>query len=433
MDPTYGMLGFAVLFILLLLGVPIAFSICTVGLLGFALLTTLGQGISGLGVTAFVNTAHYVLACIPLFIMMGQFAFCAGVTSDSYDTIHKWVGHLPGGLWIATIFAAAAIGAVTGSSTAAVTTLCIIALPELKRYKYDERMSVGAIASAGTLGILIPPSIPMVLYGVLTEQSIGKLFIGGIIPGIVMAIIFSAMVYVRAKRNPSIAPPGPRYSWDERIKSLWKVWGILSLFVLVIGGIFLGWFTPTEGGGIGACGAFLLLVFLKKLNKQVLTTTLGETVQLTAMIVLILIGSNLFSNFMGVTGLSGSFTDWMLSLGINRYWILVIITLIYLFLGCLMDVIGMIVLTVPLFFPLVVKLGFDPIWFGIFLTVMIQISLITPPVGINVIIMKRLSGLPMGQIFGSVGWFFIMSLVFVVILIIFPGLATWLPNVMIPK
>jgi tripartite ATP-independent transporter DctM subunit len=433
MDPTYGMLGFAVLFILLLLGVPIAFGICIVGLAGFALLTTLGQSISGFGVTAFTSTGSYVLTCIPLFIMMGQFAFQSGVTRDSYDMIHKWVGHLPGGLTIATIFAAAAIGAVTGSSAAAVSTLCIIALPELNRYKYDPVMSCGAIASAGTLGIMIPPSIPMVLYGILTEQSIGKLFIGGIIPGILMAILFSAMVYVRAKRNPAIAPPGPRYSWRERVISLWKVWGVLTLFVLVIGGMFLGWFTPTEGAGIGACGAFLLLILLGKMNRQVLTSTLGETIELTAMMVMILIGSTLFSNFMAITGLSGAFTNWMLSLGVNRYWILLIITVIYLFLGCLMDVIGMIVLTVPLFYPLMVKLGFDPIWFGIFVTLMIQISLITPPVGTNVIIMRRLSGLPMGQIFGAVGWFFIMSLVMTAILIVFPSLATWLPNVMISK
>ena len=430
MGPSLGLLGFAILFLLLFLGVPIAFSICIVGLAGFALLATLGQSISLFGITAFTNSTLYVLTCIPLFIMMGQFAFYSGVTKDSYDTIHKWVGHLPGGLAIATIFAAAAIGAVTGSSAAAVSTLCIIALPELDRYKYDKVMSCGAIASAGTIGIMIPPSIPMVLYGVLTEQSIGKLFIGGIIPGIVLAIVFSAMVYVRAKRNPSIAPPGPRYLWGERIKSLWKVWAIASLFVLVIGGIFLGWFTPTEGGGIGACGAFLLLLLSKKMNRQVLTTTLGETVQLTAMMVMILIGSTLFSNFMAITGLTSSFTDWMISLGLNRYWILLIITITYLFLGCLMDVIGMIVLTVPLFYPLMVKLGFDPIWFGIFVTLMIQISLITPPVGTNVIIMRRLSGISMGQIFGAVGWFFIMALVFVVILIIFPSLATWLPNIM---
>jgi tripartite ATP-independent transporter DctM subunit len=433
MDPVLGVIGFAVLFVLLIMGVPISFAICIVGLVGFAFLATLGQSISAFGVTTFINTSSYVLTCIPLFIMMGQFAFQSGVTRDAYDMIHKWVGHLPGGLVIATIFAAAAIGAVTGSSVAAVSSLCIIALPELDRYKYDRALSCGAIASAGTIGIMIPPSIPMVLYGVLTEQSIGKLFIGGIIPGILTAIIFSAMVYVWARRDPVIAPRGPRYSWKERGKSLWKVWGILSLFVLVIGGMFAGWFTPTEGGGIGACGAFLILVFSGKMTWQVLTDTLGATLQLTAMIVMILVGSVLFANFMAITGLSDAFTNWMLSLKVNQYMILLIVTVIYLFLGCLMDVVGMIVLTVPLFYPLMVKLGFDPIWFGIFLTLMIQTSLITPPVGTNVIIMTRLSGLAQTRIFGSVGWYFVMFIIIAVILAIFPGLATWLPNVMISK
>lgn len=431
MSPFLGILGFAVLFVLLFLGVPIAFGICLVGLAGFALLATLGQSVSGLGITAFISTGQQlVLTCIPLFIMMGQFAFQSGVTKDSYDMVHKWVGHLPGGLLIATIFAAAAIGAVTGSSVAAVSTLCIIALPELNRYDYNKALSCGAIASAGTIGIMIPPSIPMVLYGVITEQSIGKLFIGGIIPGIITAFLFSALVFVKAKLNPAVAPRGPRYPWGERFKSLSKVWGILSLFILVIGGMFAGWFTPTEGGGIGACGAFLLLALKRKMTWKILSNTLGESIELTAMIVMILIGSTLFANFMAITGLSSAFTEWMLSLGLGRYSILLIIAIIYLFLGCLMDVIGMIVLTVPLFYPLLVKLGFDPIWFGIFLTLMIQISLITPPVGTNVIIMTRLSGLPQGQIFGSVGWYFLLLLVFAVILTVFPSLATWLPGVM---
>ncbi|MCK9364972.1 MAG: TRAP transporter large permease [Syntrophales bacterium] len=431
MSPFLGILGFAVLFLLLFLGVPIAFGICLVGLAGFALLATLGQSVSGLGITAFISTGQQlVLTCIPLFIMMGQFAFQSGVTKDSYEMVHKWVGHLPGGLLIATIFAAAAIGAVTGSSVAAVSTLCIIALPELNRYDYSKALSCGAIASAGTIGIMIPPSIPMVLYGVMTEQSIGKLFIGGIIPGIITAFLFSALVYIKAKLNPAVAPRGPRYPWGERFKSLSKVWGILSLFILVIGGMFAGWFTPTEGGGIGACGAFLLLALKRKMTWKILSNTLGESIQLTAMIVMILIGSTLFANFMAITGLSSAFTEWMLSLGLSRYWILLIIAVIYLFLGCLMDVIGMIVLTVPLFYPLLVKLGFDPIWFGIFLTLMIQVSLITPPVGTNVIIMTRLSGLPQGQIFGSVGWYFFLLLVFAVILTVFPSLATWLPSIM---
>ena len=430
MDPIFGVLGFVALFMLLAIGVPIAFSMCLVGIVGFGLLGGWEQSIAGLSILAYSNTAHFVLACIPLFILMGQFAFHSGITEDLYDVIHKWVGAFPGGLAIATVFASAGLGAVTGSSVAAVATLGTIALPELNRHHYDPTLSVGTIAAAGTLGILIPPSIPMVLYGVLTEQSIGKLFIAGICPGLLTALIFSGMIFVRAKRNPSIAPRGKSYPWKERFQSIWRVWGVLSLFFLVIGGIFLGWFTPTEGAGIGAVGALVQLVALKKMTKTVLATALGQSIRLTAMIVAILVGASVFAQFIAITGLTISFADWAASLPVSRYVILITILLIYLALGCVMDVIGMLVLTIPVIFPLMMRLNFDPIWFGIIVTVMIEVSLITPPVGTNVIIIKRVSGLPSRQVFSGVGWFFAMELVVVAILVSFPGISLWLPNLM---
>jgi C4-dicarboxylate transporter DctM subunit len=430
MDPIFGVLGFVALFMLLAIGVPIAFSMCLVGIVGFGLLGGWEQSVAGLSILAYSNTAHFVLACIPLFILMGQFAFHSGITEDLYDVIHKWVGAFPGGLAIATVFASAGLGAVTGSSVAAVATLGTIALPELERHRYDPTLSVGTIAAAGTLGILIPPSIPMVLYGVLTEQSIGKLFIAGIFPGLLTALIFSGMIFVRAKHNPTIAPRGKSYPWKERFQSIWRVWGVLSLFVLVIGGIFLGWFTPTEGAGIGAFGALVQLVALKKMTKKVLAAALGQSIRLTAMIVTILVGASVFAQFIAITGLTISFADWAASLPVGRYVILIAILLVYLALGCVMDVIGMLVLTIPVIFPLMMKLNFDPIWFGIIVTVMIEVSLITPPVGTNVIIIKRVSGLPSRQVFSGVGWFFAMELVVVALLVAFPAIALWLPNMM---
>jgi tripartite ATP-independent transporter DctM subunit len=431
MDPIIGIIGFAVLFVLLFIGVPIAFSMTIVGLVGFAVLVGFGQSVEGYGIVAYSNTAHFVLACIPLFILMGQFAFHTGITEDLYNVIYKWLGAFPGGLAIASVFASAGFGAVTGSSVAAVATLGTIALPELNRHKYDPVFSCGTIAAAGTLGILIPPSIPMVLYGVLTEQSIGKLFIAGIIPGLLTAVVFSIMIYIRAKRNPALAPKGENFSWSERFRSLWKVWGVLSLFLLVVGGIFMGWFTPTEGAGIGAFGSFILLFALRKMSKKVLAATLDGSIRLVGMIVLILIGASVFAQFIAITGLNSSFADWVSALPVNRYIILIAILLIYLALGCVMDVIGMLVLTIPVIFPVIVKLGFDPIWFGVLVTVMIELSLITPPVGTNVIIIRKVSGLSMGQVFKGVGWFFLMECIVIALLVMFPSISTWLPELML--
>lgn len=431
MDPMIGVLGFVALFILLFFGIPISFSMGIVGLVGFGLLGGFTSSFEGLAIVSYSNTAHFVLACIPLFIMMGQFAFHSGITKELYDLFYKWLGHFPGGLAIASVFTSAGFGAVSGSSVAAVATMGTIALPELKRHNYDQGFSCGTIAAAGTLGILIPPSIPMVLYGVLTEQSIGKLFVGGIIPGLLTAVIFTLMIYFRARRNPALAPRGESFSWTSRFRSLYKVWGVLSLFLLVVGGIFLGWFTPTEGAGIGAFGSFILLIAMRKMSKHVLSTTLDESIRLVAMIVLILVGASVFAQFIAITGLNTVFAERVAALPVNRYIILSSILLIYLALGCVMDVIGMLVLTVPVIFPVIMKLGFDPIWFGVLVTVMIELSLITPPVGTNVIIIRKISGLSIGKIFKGVGWFFLMECIVIILLVMFPGIVTWLPRVLL--
>ncbi len=431
MDVLVGLAGFAALFLLVALGVPIAFSMAFVGLVGFGLLVGWAQSINALSIVVYSNTSHFVLACIPLFILMGQFAYRSGMAEDFFEVIQNWMGAVPGGLAIATVFAAAGLGAVTGSSVAAVATMGAVALPELRRHGYDPGFAVGTVASAGTLGSLIPPSLPMVLYGLLAEVSIGRLFVAGIIPGLLTAVLFSFMISLRVRFKRELAPPGSRVSWTVRFNSLWKVWGVSLVFLLVMGGIFLGWFTPTEGAGIGAVGALFVAAITGNMNRVLLSESFGESIRLTAMIVAILIGASVFAQFIAITGLTAFLADWAAALPVNRHVILIVLVMIYLALGCLMDVVGMIVLTIPVFMPVVTRLGFDPIWFGIMVTVLIEVSLITPPVGTNVIIIQRISGLPSSQVFASVLWFLVVEMVVILALICFPILATWLPNMML--
>ncbi len=431
MDALAGLAGFAALFLLVAVGVPIAFGMAFVGIVGFGLLAGWDQSVNALSIVVYSNTSHFVLACIPLFILMGQFAYRSRIAEDLFEALQNWTGAVPGGLAIATVFAAAGLGAVTGSSVAAVATMGAIALPELRRHGYDPGFAVGTVASAGTLGILIPPSIPMVLYGLLAEVSIGRLFIAGILPGLFTAVLFTVMISLRVRLKPQLAPPGLRVPWSVRFRSLWKVWGVGSIFLLVMGGIFLGWFTPTEGAGIGAVGAFVIVVVTGNLNRALLSESFGESIRLTAMIVAILIGASVFAQFIAITGLTSFLADRVAGLPVNRYGILLVLVLIYLALGCLMDVVGMIVLTIPVFMPVVTRLGFDPIWFGIMVTVLIEVSLITPPVGTNVIIIQRVSGLSSGKVFASVFWFLVVEMVVLLALVLFPMLATWLPERML--
>lgn len=431
MDAFAGLAGFAALFVLVAMGVPIAFALAFVGFVGFGLLGGWAQSLDALAIVAYSNTSHFVLACIPLFILMGQFAYRSGMAEELFEVFQNWTGAVPGGLAIATVFTAAGLGAVTGSSVAAVATMGAISLPELRRHGYDPGFAAGTVTAAGTLGILIPPSIPMVLYGLLAEVSIGRLFIAGIIPGVITAVLFSLMIALRVRFSPRLAPSGKRVSWAVRIGSVWKVWGVGLVFLLVMGGIFSGWFTPTEGAGIGAVGALLVVAVSGRFDRRLLSASLGASLRLTAMIVAILLGAAIFTQFIAVTGLTTFLADRAASLPVDRHVVLLILVLIYLTLGCLMDVVGMIVLTVPVFIPVVTRLGFDPVWFGILVTVLIEVSLITPPVGTNVIIIQRVSGLPSSRVFRSVLWFLLVEFVIIAAIVRFPGLVTWLPDRML--
>ena len=432
MDTIIGLGGTAFMLALLASGVPIAFALGFTGLAGFAILWGTGAAISLTIITAYIKTASFLLACIPLFVLMGQIVFHCGIAKEIFSTLQIWLSRLPGGLAMAVTTASAGFASVCGSSSATAATMGSVALPEMKKYNYSPQLATGCLAAAGTLGILIPPSVPMVIYGIMTEQSIGKLFIAGIVPGVISAGLYMVMIYVRAKRNPTLAPPGPLFSWKEKVQSIHLVWPVIIIFLVVIGGIYFGIFTPTEAAAIGASVAFLIALGKKKLTKKTLMTSMGETTQLTGMILSIVIGSMVFAAFIITTGVPGVLANFVGSLDVNRYVILAVMLLIYLLLGCIMTVIEILVVTIPLFFPIVLKLGFDPIWFGIVLTKMIEVSLITPPIGINCLVIKGVGGdyTSTTDVFKGIAWFFTMDIVTLVILIIFPQISLFLPNMM---
>jgi len=432
MDTIIGLGGTVFMIALLMFGVPISFALGFTGLAGFAILWGTGAAISLTIITAYIKTASFLLACIPLFVLMGQTVFHCGIAKELFSTLQIWLSRLPGGLAMAVTTASACFASVCGSSSATAATMGSVALPEMKRYNYSPQLATGCMAAAGTLGILIPPSVPMVIYGIMTEQSIGKLFIAGIIPGLISAGLYMAMIYVRAKRDPILAPPGPVFSWKEKMRSVRSVWPVVFIFLIVIGGIYFGIFTPTEAAAVGATGALLVALGQRKLNKETFKASMVETTQLTGMILSIVIGSMVFATFIITTGVPDALANYVESLNVNRYVILVVMLFIYLLLGCIMTVIEILVVTIPLFFPIVLKLGFDPIWFGILLTKMIEVSLITPPIGINCLIIKGVGGeyTSTADVFKGIAWFFVMDIITLIILIIFPQISLFLPNMM---
>jgi tripartite ATP-independent transporter DctM subunit len=334
---------------------------------------------------------------------------------------------------MASIAACAGFSAVCGSSLATAAAMGTIALPEMKRFKYNDALATGCVAAGGTLGILIPPSTIMIIYGIVTGQSIGKLFIAGILPGLLLTGLFMLTIYIMARINPALGPPGPRYRLREKIVSLKGTWGIFSLFLLIIGGLYAGWFTPTEAAGIGACGAFLITVVRGRLTRQTLKGALIETTLTTGMIFTILVGANIFGFFLTVSQMPDQLSAWMSGLDINRYAVMAIICLIYILLGSLMDGLAIMLLTLPILYPLVMELGFDPIWFGIMITVLMEMSLITPPVGTNVFVIGGVArDVPMHTIFLGILPFFLAMAVCLVLLMVFPQIALYLPATMGP-
>ena len=428
---TVGIIGIFFLFLLLALRMQIGFSMALVGFLGFAILSSLSSSFAIMGMEPFKIGAAYSLTVIPLFILMGQFANHSKMGFEIYQTVYRWIGFLPGGLSMATIGACGGFAAISGSSLAAAATMGMVALPEMKRFKYDNALATGCVAAGGTLGILIPPSTVMIIYGILTEQPIATLFVAGILPGLLLTGLFILTVYVVTKIKPDLGPPGPKFSMKERIYSLKDTWSIFSLFLLVIGGLYTGWFTPSEAAGVGAFGAFVITLVKKKLTWDNLKESLAQTVRTTAMVFLILIGAHIFGYFLTISQIPDQLSILATKWGLSKYFILALIIFAYIVMGCFMEGLALMVLTIPIVYPMVLDLGFDPIWFGIIITLVMEMSLITPPVGINVFIISGITkDVPMYVIFRGIIPFWCAMLVCVILLILFPEIALWLPLTM---
>ena len=426
---TVGIIGIVVLVALFLLRMPVAFAMALVGFVGFAFLTGPEAALNLLGIDIYDQFSSYPLSVIPMFILMGTFAFASGISRRLYRTAYAWIGHRRGGLTVATVFACAGFGAICGSSTATAATMGKIALPEMKKYKYDDTLATGTVAAAGTLGILIPPSTVLIVYGILTEQSIGKLFVAGILPGILLSILFAATVVYLCWRKPAIGPPGIPSSLREKFKALTGIIEALLLFILAIGGLFLGWFSPTQAGAIGAGGALLIGLARRQLNWQTFIEAVKDGLATSCMVIFIITGAVIFGHFMAVSRIPFMLADWLGGLPIHRMAVMGLIVLIYFLGGFFMDSMGLIVVTIPIFFPIVEKLGFDPIWFGVIIVLTGEMGVITPPVGVNVFVIKGIApDIPLERIFKGILPFLVALVLFTILLTIFPQIATFLPN-----
>jgi len=433
MDPLImGLIGLSAIFVLVVLGMRIAFATALVGFVGLWIMKNFNVAGNVLGFLPHAIVAHYSLSVIPLFIIMGYYAFYAGLTDDIFFTARQWVGHLPGGLAIASVFGCAGFAACTGASTASAAIMGRVAIPEMRKYGYHPRLAAGVVAASGTLASLIPPSVILVIYGIITEQSIGALLIGGFIPGVISAIIYAGMIYARVKISPELGKLQPKASWKEKLYALKGTWGVLVLIFLIIGGIYSGVFTPTEAGGAGAFSAFLMALFMRRLTLERLKESLLETGRTTIMIFSIIVGVLIFVRFLALTGLPATFAEFVLELPLPPIVVILLIMSIYIFLGMFLDAIGMMMLTLPIVFPAVIALGYDPIWFGIIIVKMCEICLITPPVGLNCYIVRSVApDIPLEEVFRGIIPFVAMDFLTVALFIAFPSIITFLPYQML--
>lgn len=427
---TVGILGMLFLFLLLFLGMPIGFGMAMIGFLGMiATYKAVPPALAMLGLGPFRTASNHMLTVVPLFILMGEFAYYSGISEDLFNTANKWLGRLPGGLAMSSVAGCSGFSAVCGDSLATAVTMGTVALPGMKKYKYNMSLATGCLAAGGTMGILIPPSVGFIFYAIVTEESIGKLFVAGIVPGVLLALIFCGIIYIRARQNPDLAPRGERSTFKEKISSLKGVVGMLILFVLILGGILGGIFSPVEGGAIGSVGAFVYALIRKRVNKNMIIMSLQEALNITCKLLLILIGVGVLGYFLAATRLPFVLAEFVTDLPINRYFIFAAVIIFFMVLGCLLNVIPMILLVLPTIFPAIVALGFDPIWFGVVCVLTMEMGQITPPIGVNVFAIASVAkDVPMEDIFRGILPFFVGMILCVIILVIFPQIALFLPG-----
>jgi C4-dicarboxylate transporter DctM subunit len=428
-----AIIGFVVLFILMLLRVPVGMAMGLVGVSGFAYLVGLSPALKVIGHTSMRTVTDYTFGVIPMFLLMGAFVTNSGMSRELFKAANSLVGHTRGGLGIATIVACGGFAAISGSSVATAATFSTVAYPEMRRFNYPQSFAAGVIAAGGTLGAMLPPSTVLAVYGIITEQDIGKLFMAGVVPGILAAAMYIVTIKLIGLARPGFLPEGKKASREEQLRAFAEVWAPVLLFVFVIGGLyglpFLPRFTPTEAGGVGATGALIIGLLRRKLGKDEILRSLLQATRTAAAVFTILIGALLFGYFLTVTQTPQKVTAFLTGLGVGPYGVLALIMLMYLVLGCLMDAMAMIILTIPIVFPVVMALGFDPIWFGVIIVMTVELGLIHPPVGMIVFVIKSvIHDLSFSTIFKGVLPFIVTDIVRLIILIAFPILALWLPS-----
>ena len=415
-----GILGCLILFVLLAASLPVAFSMAVVGFAGFATIVNTRAAASMITVDLYETFASYSLTVIPLFVLMGQIAFHAGISRRLYDAAYHWLGHLPGGLAISTIGACTAFGAICGSGPATAATMASVALPEMKRYNYSSTLSCGSVAAGGGLGMLIPPSVVFIVYAILTEQSIGTLFIAGIVPGLLIATLFCLTIYVQCIRDPKLGPAGPVMSWRSKLMSLSGLSETLILFAVVMGGMFKGYFSPTEAAAIGAAGSLIIAGVRGKLSRKMLTRSLMETIRTSCMVMIIVTGAVIFGRFLAITRIPFELATWLAGLPLPGWVVMGMIILFYLAAGTFIDALALVLLTIPIFYPVVMQLGYDPIWFGVIIVVVTQMGVITPPVGVNVYVVSGVErDVPLQTIFRGAMPFLLALVAATILLMVF--------------
>jgi tripartite ATP-independent transporter DctM subunit len=437
MSPTFiGITGIIIMILMFLTRMPVAFVMASVGFVGFSCMISTDAGLVLLSRNVYETFDSYDLTTIPLFILMGQLGFNSGISKRLYEAGYKFMGNVRGGLAMATVSACTAFGAVCGSSPATAATMATVGLPEMKRYGYDDELATGSVASGGGIGMIMPPSVVLIIYGILTEQSIGALFVAGIFPALLVTLLFILCIYIRCRISPEQGPPGDRFSWPEKLKALLGLGETLIIFTLVIGGIFIGLFTPTEAAAIGAFGMLVIALIRRQITWKGFVKSLMETLRTSCMVLMLIAGAVIFGKFLAVTRIPFEIAGWVAGLEMSPVLVMAVVIGIYFIGGCFMDALAFVTLTVPIFFPVVMELGFDPIWFGIIIVMVTEMGVITPPVGINVYVVYGVAKnvlkeeIPLEKIFKGIFPFLLAVILGVIILIIFPAIILFLPNLM---
>ena len=429
-DVAIGIMGLSIVLVLFLTGIELAFAMALVGFIGFSYLVSFSAGMNLLAKDFFDAFTSYGFTVIPLFVLMGQIAFNAGVAKRLFDSAYKFIGHIPGGLAMATVAGATVFKAICGSSPATAATFASVAVPEMDRYNYDKKLSTGTVATVGTLGILIPPSVTLIVFGIITEQSIGKLFLAGLVPGLMIAFFFIITIYVWCRINPALGPKGERSTWKARIASLPEVLWVVGIFLLVIGGLMYGFFTPTEAGSVGTFAVLLLSVIKRDINFKGYVKSVVESLRTACMVLMLIAGSAVLGHFLTRTKIPMIAADWIISLPLTPDVIMVIIAIVYLIGGSFIDDLAFMILATPIFYPAIIKLGYDPLWFGMIIAITVMIGVVIPPVAINVFVVRAVTKQPFSVIYKGVLPFLISLVGAAFLLFIFPQIATYLPSVL---